>query len=179
MRNSTNPEDSKGPKHLRSRVAYLQGLAAGLDLDAATREGRIISEMLDVFSDLAESLDGLAAGQEDLESYVDVLDADLAELEDELLRGDGDGLTLGEVLDGPRHAPAYHAAVPIAESYCCPACGEDVPGPRDEADHDQDPTAQGTIVLRLVCPQCGHSFGATEPGTVTYTETEDELTGKP
>ncbi|MFZ5688144.1 MAG: CD1247 N-terminal domain-containing protein [Bacillota bacterium] len=72
-------------KDLRKRVAYLQGLMAGIDMDANSREGRIFSEVVGVLHDVAETLAELKVNQEDLDSYVESLGEELQELEDHLL----------------------------------------------------------------------------------------------
>jgi predicted RNA-binding Zn-ribbon protein involved in translation (DUF1610 family) len=169
-------------RDLRSRVAYLQGLAAGLELDTNSREGRMISEMLSVFQDLAESFTGLAAEQEDLETYVDVLDTDLQELEDQVFGDEDNGVVTewvsGDAEDDAGQAAALGSGSRIADCYVCPTCGEHVAGREDEA-AAVGGALHGSIVLRLVCPRCGNAFCATEPGLVTYIEPEDELTDLP
>jgi len=72
-------------KDLRKRVAYLQGLMAGIEMDANSREGRIFSEVVGVLHDVAENLTELRVQQEDLDSYVESLGEELQELEEQLL----------------------------------------------------------------------------------------------
>jgi|GEM_PF-778880 len=184
-------------KDLRSRVAYLQGLSAGLELNTASREGRMISEMLSVFGDLAETVTALASEHDDLETYVDVLDTELQDLEDEVF---GDGMvdpTAGEegdddVVTGYRvqewvagdpgpcevYGEPLGSGSRIADAYVCPSCGEHVACREDDV-ADLAGTVQGSIALRLQCPGCGTTFCCTEPGTVTYVDAEDELTDLP
>jgi hypothetical protein len=177
-------------KDLRSRVAYLRGLSAGLELDTASREGRMISEMLSVVGDIAESLTVLAAEQEDLETYVDVLDTDLQDIEDELFLDDDEDeddtvdeaqeytvreWVVNDVDQCDLHGEPLGSGSQIADSYVCPTCGEHVPVREDEAAAVGGAT-QGSIVLRLYCPGCGTTFCSTEPGTITYIDAEDELT---
>ncbi len=51
---------------LRSRVAYLHGLAEGLDLDTGSPHGRVLAGVLDVLGDLAEEIEELTVMQGDL-----------------------------------------------------------------------------------------------------------------
>lgn len=44
---------------LQSRVSYLRGLAAGLDLEARGMEGRVLTEMIAVLDMVADDLDAL------------------------------------------------------------------------------------------------------------------------
>jgi phage FluMu protein Com len=71
---------------LRKRVAYLQGLMAGIDMGVNSREGKIFSEMVGVLHDVAENLVELKVNQEELDSFVESLEEDLKELEDHLHR---------------------------------------------------------------------------------------------
>lgn len=72
---------------LRARVAYLQGLAEGMELDDSTREGRLLGEMIDVLDAVAGSVDKLEEDQRQLEQYVCEVDQDLSDVEDEVLLG--------------------------------------------------------------------------------------------
>ena len=53
-------------KDLEQKVAYLQGLADGLNLEDS-KEGRVISEMLDVMEEIVGCLTFLRDEQEDIE----------------------------------------------------------------------------------------------------------------
>lgn len=73
-------------KDLRKRVAYLQGLMEGMEL-GDTKEGRVLTEVVGVLNDVADTLVELGDNQADLESYVESIDEDLNDLEDEILEG--------------------------------------------------------------------------------------------
>jgi predicted RNA-binding Zn-ribbon protein involved in translation (DUF1610 family) len=129
-----------GMSDMRAKVAYLQGLTEGLELDASSPEGRILYAVLDVLGDLAEEVGQVARAQERLEQYVEDVDYDLGALE-ESLYGDGEepvrcgpGRTLREEADG--------VAMEI-----CPACGEPVGAVAGEMDAGDE--------LTLICPTCG------------------------
>lgn len=66
-------------KNILQRIAYVQGLADGLNLEESSKEGQILLELVDVIAELADVVDEKL---EDLESYVDVVEEDLADLED-------------------------------------------------------------------------------------------------
>ncbi|MEG1500886.1 MAG: hypothetical protein RR396_02930, partial [Clostridiales bacterium] len=69
-------------KDLQQKVAYLQGLAEGMDVEDS-KEGKLITEILDVLEDMSEYMLTLHEGQDDLEDYLENLDSDLADLEDD------------------------------------------------------------------------------------------------
>jgi len=66
---------------IRERVAYLKGLAEGMQINDSTNEGKIIKAMIEVLDDIALSVDDLTEVQQQLEEHVDDIDEDLAELE--------------------------------------------------------------------------------------------------
>ena len=59
---------------ITEKVAYLKGLAEGMKLSADTDEGKLFRAIIDTLEDLAFSVT-------DAEERLDVLDADLAEVE--------------------------------------------------------------------------------------------------
>ncbi|MFZ3171302.1 MAG: CD1247 N-terminal domain-containing protein [Carboxydocellales bacterium] len=71
-------------KELKQRVSYLQGLADGLDVGKETKEGRLFTEIIDVLGQFADYIEDLEAAQVELEDYVESINEDLNELEDEV-----------------------------------------------------------------------------------------------
>jgi hypothetical protein len=47
-------------RELKERIAYLQGLAEGLELKQETGEGRILGEILAILSEMADELEQLS-----------------------------------------------------------------------------------------------------------------------
>ncbi len=70
-------------KDLQQKVAYLQGLTDGMEL-SDSKEGKVISEILGVLKDVTEYLEFLKGEQDDLEDYIESIDSDLADLEEEI-----------------------------------------------------------------------------------------------
>lgn len=118
---------------IRSRVAYLHGLAEGLDLDVASPEGRVLSSMIDVLGEVADAIDEIVDAQDELADYVEDVDDDLDTLESAIYEGD-EGVVL-EHEDG-------------VELASCPECGETVSAGAGELGAELDVT----------CPVCGCSL---------------------
>ena len=70
--------------YLFQKVSYLQGLADGLGVNEKTNEGKLITHIIDVLGEFAEVLDEVMEDQRDLEEYVNFIDEDLADVEDEI-----------------------------------------------------------------------------------------------
>lgn len=111
---------------LKSKVAYLQGLADGMDLPLENKEGRLLNGIISVLQDVAEELEGLGEAQEQLEDYVETIDEDLYTLEEDLGGCDCEGEDYVEVE--------------------CPGCGETVMFESDILEDDD--------VIEVTCPNC-------------------------
>lgn len=74
---------------LKEKIAYLQGLAAGLELDTNSKEGKLFAAMLDVLEGVSQEIEELIVNQEELEEYIEAIDEDLGEVEAEIY-GDED-----------------------------------------------------------------------------------------
>ena len=75
---------------ITENAAYLKGLFEGYELDKSTKEGKIISEMLTLLADMADKINALEADNKELHEYVEELDHDLGELEEEVYFYDDD-----------------------------------------------------------------------------------------
>ncbi|MFA5384893.1 MAG: CD1247 N-terminal domain-containing protein [Eubacteriales bacterium] len=67
---------------LRSKVAYLQGLSAGLSLNEGSGEGRLIKEIIGVLDAFTASIEELDKSSSQIKDYLDSVDEDLSLLED-------------------------------------------------------------------------------------------------
>lgn len=75
-------------EYLYERVAYLRGLAEGLEIEETSKEGKIIVNIIDVLNDFADSINELNEYQEEIDEYVEAIDEDLSNVEDELFEDD-------------------------------------------------------------------------------------------
>ena len=60
------------------KVAYIRGLAEGLELDDSKKEVKVLNAIIDLLDDLAMSLADLEDGYSDMADQLDAVDEDLA-----------------------------------------------------------------------------------------------------
>ncbi len=127
-------------------AAYLKGLAEGLDIDASTKEGKMIYKMLDVIVEMADRITALEDENDELYSYIEEMGEDIVAIEDDLYGDDepeyddlDDLLAEDDELDDEEY---YELE--------CPSCGETI---CFAADVELD---------NLACPACGELVGEIE-----------------
>ena len=117
---------------ISEKVAYLKGLAEGLDLDTTkSKEGKLISVMIGILEELAMSVEDLEENALNLGEEIDVLSDDLADVEE-------------VVFDEDEDAGDYDDDWFEVE---CPTCGAEI-------DIDESILEAGTVE----CPSCGDTF---------------------
>ena len=67
---------------LTEKVAYLKGLAEGLGLDTDTKEGKILSVIIDLLDDMALEIEDMQELQMELSEGLDAVSDDLEDIED-------------------------------------------------------------------------------------------------
>ena len=68
---------------ISEKVAYLKGLAEGLNIDTdKSKEGKLITVMIDILEEIALSIEDLEENSLALGEEIDVLSDDLADVED-------------------------------------------------------------------------------------------------
>ena len=120
------------------KVAYLKGLADGYGIDPATREGKLLSTIVDILEDLALDVEDLGCDLDELEEGLDAVSEDLADVEELLFEDEEDEDEDDE--DEDDEEPIFYEAE-------CPTCGEVV-------SFDEGVLAQGAIE----CPNCGENL---------------------
>ena len=113
------------------KVAYMKGLADGLGLDTKSKEGKLLTVMMDILGDVAQELEDIRADQSDLEESLDAVSDDLSDLETCVYDLDDDE----EDDDGE----VYQTT--------CPNCDENI-------FFDEDTLEEG----ELLCPNCGEKL---------------------
>ena len=116
---------------ITEKAAYIKGLFDGYELNTDSKEGKIISEMLTLIADMADEISALKSDNRELHEYVEELDHDLGEVEEELY--------FEEDFDEDDECDEDSEYFEIE----CPSCGEIVCF--DETLEDDE----------LVCPACG------------------------
>ena len=76
--------------NLSDRVAYLKGLAEGMEIGDDSKMGKLVLAIIDVLGDTAEAIQQLQNEHEELDEYVESIDDDLAEIEEALFDDDDD-----------------------------------------------------------------------------------------
>lgn len=66
---------------LEKRISYLRGLTDGLELEENSKEGQVLSEIMEVLDDMYGEMLALNARVEETESYLEAVDEDLSDLE--------------------------------------------------------------------------------------------------
>ena len=116
---------------ISEKVAYLKGLAEGLDLDTTkSKEGKLISVMIGIMEELAMSVEDLEENALNLGEEIDVLSDDLADVEEAVFDEDED-----EDYDDDWFEVE------------CPTCGADILV-------DDDALVDGEVE----CPSCGTRY---------------------
>lgn len=67
---------------IMEKVAYLKGLAEGMELDTEKKEGKLLSAIIEVLEDIALELEDLWDGETELAEGLDVVSDDLEDVED-------------------------------------------------------------------------------------------------
>ena len=124
---------------LNERAAYVKGLFEGYGIDSKEKEGRILSEMLTLISDMADKLSAREGECAELRDYIEELDEDLGYVEETVFvtddeeEEDEDEDLVSEEDDGfyEVECPSCGETVYFddtleSDSLVCPACGEKV-----------------------------------------------------
>ena len=133
---------------LKEKVVFLQGLAQGMEIDAESKEGKLITSMLEVMADMADAMAEMSDSLDEVFDYVDELDEDLADVEEEVFGEDECDCCDDE------------------EDYVevtCPNCHEVVCFSSDILEADEP--------IEVVCPVCDAAVFSND---AEYIELEDE-----
>jgi hypothetical protein len=141
---------------IREKIAYLRGLLEGSELAGNEVNPRVVWEkMLEIFDAVAERIEELEIGQEELEEYVEALDADLGDLEEEVHGHEQDY----DEEDDEDEDDAHFVEMQ------CPRCGETVYFEEDFLFDDGHEVA---------CPECGEIIYTSGAGDDEEDEDNEE-----
>lgn len=77
-------------KDLKHQVAFLQGLAEGLGISDESKEGKVITQIIDVLEEMTLIITDLEMQQSEMEDYLEGIDDDLSDLEDDFYDDEDD-----------------------------------------------------------------------------------------
>ncbi len=124
---------------LITKVAYLKGMANGLNIGEDTKEGKLLLKLLDIVEELSDAVVDLQDDQDDLLEYAEAIDQDLTDLEDDYY----EDIVDEEDFDGEEIDEDFEGDYFTVE---CPDCKEIVY--LDEELLEEDDT------LEILCPKC-------------------------
>ena len=131
---------------ITEKVAYLKGLADGLDLDKdPSKEGKLISKIIDILEDIGLAVEDLEEEVEAIDEELEAISEDLADVEDIIFEDDDD-----DDDDDDEDDDDEFDFADLGDDFFeieCPECGEDLV--IDESIFD---------VGEIGCPNCGNKF---------------------
>lgn len=127
---------------ITEKVAYLKGLAEGMELDTEKKEGKLLAAIIDVLDDIALEIADMKADQAELYDGLDAVSDDLEDVEDAVF-GDED--------DEDEADDDYEFVEPEDDEDCyattCPTCEETIY-------FDESVLEDGEVI----CPNCGEKL---------------------
>ena len=137
--------------NISENASYLKGLAEGMEIDSASKEGKLILKLIDTVSLLAKEVDELRAENDEIYGYLEEMARDIIDIENDLYE-DYDGededyedysdLNEDEEFEFDEDGEYYEVE--------CPSCGEKICF-TEELDLDT-----------LICPACGEKLSDVE-----------------
>ena len=125
---------------ITEKVAYLKGLAEGMELDTEKKEGKLLAAIIDVLDDIALELQDIEDEQAELSEGLDAVSDDLEDVEDIVFDDydeDDDDEYEEDELDEDEDCYAT----------TCPTCEETIY-------FDESVLADGEVI----CPNCGEKL---------------------
>ena len=122
------------------KVAYLKGLAEGMELDTEKKEGKLLAAIIDLLEDIALELEDIQDEQAELADGLDAVSDDLEDVEDVVFEDyddEEDGEYYEDDLDEDEDCYAT----------TCPTCEETIY-------FDESVLEDGQVV----CPNCGEKL---------------------
>ncbi len=141
---------------ISKEIAYLKGLAEGMNISDKSDEGKLIGRLIDVLADAADEIDALWNRNDELETRLLELDEEIyaAEMDIDTLYDDLEDALRDDELDIMDYDDEYEDEDDdFLDMYdedddlfeiMCPECGEDVVVDFDMLDEENN----------IVCPNC-------------------------
>ncbi len=159
---------------ISEKVAYIKGLAEGMDISASTKPGKLLNAILDVLEDMALEISDLNDNQLDIGDELDAISDDLADVEEfvfgpECCDDDDECCCCDD--DDDECCCEEEAAEETccceekaAEEECCCEAEEEEPEQEEtevveEAEVEED---DGEPLFEVTCPICNADIALTE-----------------
>ena len=143
---------------LAEKIAYISGLADGMDLDKGDPRTKLILQIMELLEDMVEEMEDLSDRIEDNEDLVEALDQDLADVEEYVFDEDDDSCC------------DCHEDDDLNEfEIQCPHCDEIIFVDEDEL---ADAAAEE---IEIVCPNCNQVIFSDDPGEELDTELDENV----
>lgn len=136
-------------KTLHEKIAYIRGLADGMDLDENDSRTKLILQMLDLLNEMVVEMEDIRDRVEDNEDLVDALDEDLADVEEYVFEDDEDDCDCDDLSEFEIQCPHCNEIVYINEEELADAADEEI---------------------EIICPNCNQ---------VIFSDDEDDLPEEP
>lgn len=136
---------------ITEKVAYLKGLAEGMELDTDKKIGKLLAAVIDTLDDIALELEDLRDQQAELADGLDAVSDDLEDVENVVFDDydeDGSDYVCGE---GDEDEACYATTCPTCEEtiyfdesvledgqVICPNCGEKLEFDLDSLEEDEE-----------------------------------------
>ena len=127
---------------ITEKVAYLRGLADGLGIDDATKEGKLLAAIIDVLDDMALEIEDMQEVQLELSEGLDAVSDDLEDVED-IVYEDWDE----EEDDEDEEDEEEEEESEDCYATTCPTCEEEI-------FFDESILEDGEVI----CPNCGEKL---------------------
>ncbi|MGD8191555.1 CD1247 N-terminal domain-containing protein [Brevibacillus ginsengisoli] len=126
--------------YLEKRISYLRGLADGFEVEESSREGKILTGMIEVMEELTGEVKAIYRRLEETEEYVEAVDEDLNDVE--LFLFDEDDDLYEDVDEDDMYDVAYSLD--------------------DDDDYYNLDDDEGAAVFETECPTCKNHYHAVE-----------------
>jgi len=127
---------------IMEKVAYLKGLAEGMELDTEKKEGKLIAAIIDLLEDMALEIEDLWDGEEELYEGLDAVSDDLEDVEDLIFEDEDD-----EDEDEDEDDEEDFDEDEDCYATTCPTCEEEI-------FFDESVLEDGEVI----CPNCGEKL---------------------
>lgn len=121
--------------NLTEKIAYIKGLAEGLNLDESKPEVKVINAIVELLDDMAYSVSDMEELYDELSAQVDEIDQDLADVESDVY--DDEDCDCCDCFDDEDEENPFYEVT-------CGACGQKI-------NVSEDVLLEGEIE----CPNCG------------------------